>query len=90
MKSIEKGEVSDEGIDLPMALGGHSGGVANLDFQGSPVENARLAARRLNARGKGETAAGAYAPEYGRANRKKKYNDLAPKFQKFFDCLKNN
>lgn len=56
-------------------------------FNGAPLSNGRMAARRLNAfGGSDENKASKYAPAEGRKDRKKQYNKFAPLYQKFFDC----
>jgi hypothetical protein len=54
------------------------------------IERSRLVARELNLNGKGEDALAALAGKANAADRRSAYRQWAPRFKKFFDCLKGN
>ena len=81
----------ENGIDLDAAFGNFNG-AAGQSFNGNPVENGRIAARKLNwltnSYGE-EEAAGRYTGGSRVAARKKSYRDYAVKLRNFFNCYRN-
>jgi hypothetical protein len=86
---FEKGNLSLQSIKWDEAMGKDPFN-PDADFNGIPLANARVAARRLKIFGNGKDAAMKYAPAYGRKYRGELYDKAAPGFKKLFDCLSSS
>jgi len=84
------GSYNIHGINLDRAFGNFNG-AAGQRFNGDPVENGRIASRKLNAlvsKYGEEKAAGLYTGGTRVAKRMQSYRDYAGKFRDFFKCYR--
>jgi hypothetical protein len=93
LRGLKKKEISFAGLVRENVFGysfyRSDGKTPVSEFDGSPLENGQMAARRLNAfGGSDEDKAAAYAPEYGRAHRRREFRKYAQRFRDFYKCFK--
>jgi hypothetical protein len=94
IQAIEKKEVSMQGLIIENVFGynfySDVAGTIPAAFTGVPLENGRMAARRLNAMGgNDEDRATNYTKPSSRPHRRKSYKTYAPRFKAFFECYYN-